>query len=406
MDPVELRRRNLIRRRRLSGDRRLRHQVREALAPCLARQDPGDDGLRRPARRAGASCASAASIAASASRRFIEVTNPSAAFYGVGGARISSQDGATLRLDATGAVFVPFRRHRAGPGRRSGAGAMRRRPRSACRSSACASSPATPTTRPMAAAPGPRARAGIGGEAAWQAGKALRANVLAAAGAMLQAEPGDARHQRRRGRRRRQRPRAPAARGSRARRLFPPRHAAARLSGRVRGHAPLRAARLAVRLHQRRAGARIWKSMSRPATSTLKHWCVEDCGTVINPQLVDEQIRGGIVQGIGGALYEHCLYDEPGQLINGNMMDYLVPMAVEMPDIEVGHVVTPTAEFRAGRQGRGRGRHRRRAGRHDERDQRRARARSAPRRSSRCRSRPSACSRRWGICSPLLHPSP
>ena len=67
----------------------------------------------------------------------------------------------------------------------------------------------------------------------------------------------------------------------------------------------------------------------------LKHWCVEDCGTIINPQLVDEQVRGGVVQGIGAALFEHCLYDERGQLLNGNMADYLVPMAAEMPDIEV-----------------------------------------------------------------------
>src|SRR5204863_67705 len=62
----------------------------------------------------------------------------------------------------------------------------------------------------------------------------------------------------------------------------------------------------------------------------LKHWCVEDCGTVINPQLLDEQIRGGVVQGIGAALFEHCVYDERGQLLNGNMADYLVPMAGEM----------------------------------------------------------------------------
>ena len=80
---------------------------------------------------------------------------------------------------------------------------------------------------------------------------------------------------------------------------------------------------------------------------------VEDCGTIINPQLVDEQIRGGVVQGLGPALFEHCLYDERGQLLNGSMVDYLVPMAPEMPDIEVGHVVSPTAESRARRQGRG-----------------------------------------------------
>ncbi|MDE1972977.1 MAG: molybdopterin-dependent oxidoreductase, partial [Hyphomicrobiales bacterium] len=85
----------------------------------------------------------------------------------------------------------------------------------------------------------------------------------------------------------------------------------------------------------------------------LKHWCVEDCGTIINPQLVDEQIRGGIVQGIGGALYEQCLYDETGQLLNANLMDYLVPMAGEMPDIEIGHVVTPTADSELGAKGAG-----------------------------------------------------
>ena len=85
----------------------------------------------------------------------------------------------------------------------------------------------------------------------------------------------------------------------------------------------------------------------------LKHWCVEDCGTIINPQLVDEQIRGGIVQGIGAALFEHCLYDERGQMLNGNMADYLVPMAAEMPDIECGHVVSPTADSELGAKGAG-----------------------------------------------------
>jgi carbon-monoxide dehydrogenase large subunit len=59
------------------------------------------------------------------------------------------------------------------------------------------------------------------------------------------------------------------------------------------------------------------------------------------------------VQGIGAALFEHCLYDDRGQLLNGNMADYLVPMAVEMPDIEVGHVVTPTADSELGAKGAG-----------------------------------------------------
>jgi carbon-monoxide dehydrogenase large subunit len=85
----------------------------------------------------------------------------------------------------------------------------------------------------------------------------------------------------------------------------------------------------------------------------LKHWCVEDCGRVINPLLVDEQVRGGIVQGIGAALYEECPYSPDGQLLIGSMADYLVPMAAEMPDIEVGHVETPTRESLLGAKGAG-----------------------------------------------------
>jgi carbon-monoxide dehydrogenase large subunit len=93
-----------------------------------------------------------------------------------------------------------------------------------------------------------------------------------------------------------------------------------------------------------------------PDTGTvrlLKLWVVEDCGRVINPQLADEQVRGGCVQGIGGALYEHCIYDEQGQLINGTLADYLTPMAGEMPDIEVVHVETPTSVSGLGAKGVG-----------------------------------------------------
>ena len=86
---------------------------------------------------------------------------------------------------------------------------------------------------------------------------------------------------------------------------------------------------------------------------TLRHWVVEDCGRVVNPLLVDEQIRGGVVQGIGGALFEHCIYDDNANLLNGSLVDYLVPMAVEMPDIEVGHVETPMVGTKLGTKGAG-----------------------------------------------------
>ena len=82
-------------------------------------------------------------------------------------------------------------------------------------------------------------------------------------------------------------------------------------------------------------------------------WAIDDCGRVINPLIVDEQVRGGIVQGIGGALYEECIYDEAGNLTNGTLADYLVPMAAEMPDIHVGHVETPESTTRLGAKGIG-----------------------------------------------------
>lgn len=74
----------------------------------------------------------------------------------------------------------------------------------------------------------------------------------------------------------------------------------------------------------------------------LKHWVVEDCGTVVNPLTADEQVRGAVVQGLGMALYEQCIYSHDGQLLTATLADYLVPMAAEMPDIEVAHVVTRT----------------------------------------------------------------
>jgi carbon-monoxide dehydrogenase large subunit len=84
-------------------------------------------------------------------------------------------------------------------------------------------------------------------------------------------------------------------------------------------------------------------------------WAVDDCGRIINPLLVDEQVRGGIVQGIGAALYEECIYSADGNLLNGTMADYLAPMADEMPDIHVAHIETPEASTRLGAKGIGEG---------------------------------------------------
>jgi carbon-monoxide dehydrogenase large subunit len=81
-----------------------------------------------------------------------------------------------------------------------------------------------------------------------------------------------------------------------------------------------------------------------PGTGQVKidrYLVVEDCGTMINPAIVEGQIRGGIAQGIGGVLYEHAAYDEAGQFLAGTFMDYLMPSTTEVPHIEIDHLETP-----------------------------------------------------------------
>ena len=72
-----------------------------------------------------------------------------------------------------------------------------------------------------------------------------------------------------------------------------------------------------------------------------RYLVVEDCGTMINPAVVEGQVRGGTAQGIGGVLYEHAIYDENGQFLTATFMDYLVPTAMEIPPIEIEHLETP-----------------------------------------------------------------
>ena len=74
----------------------------------------------------------------------------------------------------------------------------------------------------------------------------------------------------------------------------------------------------------------------------LKYVAVDDCGNVINPLLVDGQVHGGIVQSIGQALLEEAVYDENGQLVTGELMDYAIPRATDIPRMELARTVTPS----------------------------------------------------------------
>ena len=78
------------------------------------------------------------------------------------------------------------------------------------------------------------------------------------------------------------------------------------------------------------------------ALKILKYVVVHDCGEVINPLILDGQIHGGVAQGIGNAFYEKLSFSDDGQLLSGSFMDYLLPTSMEIPRMEVEHVVTPS----------------------------------------------------------------
>jgi aerobic carbon-monoxide dehydrogenase large subunit len=87
----------------------------------------------------------------------------------------------------------------------------------------------------------------------------------------------------------------------------------------------------------------------------LRYVVAEDCGTIINPPIVDGQAHGAIAQGIGGALHESLVYDAEGQLVTASLMDYLVPTAMELPAVELQHLEIPSPDSPNGAKGVGEG---------------------------------------------------
>jgi CO/xanthine dehydrogenase Mo-binding subunit len=78
------------------------------------------------------------------------------------------------------------------------------------------------------------------------------------------------------------------------------------------------------------------------ALEIRKYVVVHDCGTVINPMILAGQIHGGVAQGIGNAFYEKLEFDADGQLLNASLADYLLPTSLDVPNMELGHTVTPS----------------------------------------------------------------
>jgi CO/xanthine dehydrogenase Mo-binding subunit len=91
------------------------------------------------------------------------------------------------------------------------------------------------------------------------------------------------------------------------------------------------------------------------AVTFLNYAAVHDCGTLVNPRSLAGHIVGGTAQGIGTALYEEFVYDDDGQLLSSSFMDYLIPTAMEVPELTIGHVETPSPYTPHGIKGGGEG---------------------------------------------------
>lgn len=102
-------------------------------------------------------------------------------------------------------------------------------------------------------------------------------------------------------------------------------------------------------------GAEVEVDPATGAVEIRRYVVVEDCGSVINPMIVDGQVHGGVAQGVAAALYERLVYDDNGQPLSGTFADYLVPTAAEIPTIEIHHLETPSAHSETGAKGMGEG---------------------------------------------------
>lgn len=272
---------------------------------------------------------------------FIEMTSRGPGFYGDGDVRVSTRDYCTLRLDPGGAVVCQSSVTEQGQGVETAVAQIVAETIGLPRDRVRMVTGDTASTGHGGGTWGSRSLA-IGGRAAWEAARELREEILAIAAALLQQPPLD----------------LSIANGE----------IVARDAGTGMSLADL-AALAHYRPHQLpdgrqpklvasaafgpvdepfRAGCGVQLSCAEidPETGIVRlatHAVAHFCGAVVNPLLVDGQIKGGVAQGLGAALTEQLDYDAEGQLLNATLAEYRVPMSVETPDIEVLHVHPPGA---------------------------------------------------------------
>jgi carbon-monoxide dehydrogenase large subunit len=350
VDPVEIRRRNYIPQSAYpytltTGPTFERLSQHEALDAIVAMMDYG------ALRREQAELRTKGIYRGIGLASFVESSSSSSANFGAGNVSIGSQDGCTIRLTATGQVTVLTSTTEIGQGAYAvvaqiAATQLGLHPEQV--KVVMGDTDATPYGGGNTGSRG----TGISGEAVFQAGKALRANILSYVARLTESEASllDVRD-------------GNVVELNTGKTIMSFEEVARTAYFRSDTTKDFQPELMVTRHYAQKSYVAnftngIQASYLEVDTDTgivrlLKHWVVDDCGTVVNPLLVDEQIRGAVIQGIGAALYEECLYSPEGQLLNGSMQDYLVPMSFEMPDIDVGHTCTPTSASELGAKGAG-----------------------------------------------------
>jgi carbon-monoxide dehydrogenase large subunit len=349
IDPAELRRRNLVRPddfpyTTAAGNVLDSGSYHAALARLLEVSEYGrlrreQATARREGRHVGIGLAC-----------FVELTGPGAQFYGVGGAPISGQEGTTVRLEPGGAVTALVGVTEQGQGTHTALAQIIAAEldvpidRVAVRSGDTAMVPYGGGTWASRGMP-------IGGSATLLAARALGERIRTVAAALLEAHPADVELLEGRA----------LIRGSPERGLsFGDLARAVHFrSNELRGVEPS----LEATVHYTNPAAWTFTNGAHLAVvdvdiesgkvRVLRYVAVDDCGRIVNPALVEGQIAGGVAQGLGGALCEHCVYDDAGQLLSATLMDYAVPTAHDVPPIETHHIETPAPGIAGGFKGAG-----------------------------------------------------
>src|SRR5438034_6648249 len=348
LDPAEVRRRNLLRADELpytsvTGNVYDSGRYHAALDRLL--EAAGYDDLRREqavARRAGRCVGIGLSC-------FLDLTGPGAQFYGVGGAPIAGQDGSTVRLEPSGAVTVLTGVTDQGQGVRTALAQI------VADELGVAIEAVTVISGDTAMVPyggGTWASRGmpIGGSATLLAARALADKIKRIAAVLLEAHADDIELQNGRavvrgtdyGLGLRDLARAVHFRSNELRGLEPSVDATVHYTN-PKAWTFTNGAHLAV----------VDVDVETGRVRLLRYVTVDDCGRIVNPALVAGQIVGGVTQGLGGALMEHCAYDEAGQLLTTTLMDYAIPKASDVPPIECHHLETPAPHLAGGFKGAG-----------------------------------------------------